>query len=285
MKIPGIGDVKNSWVAIGGSVFAGVLGYAYYKNHKANAAAATASAAAADSTQYADTGGSPDYGTNYGGEYYSGYGGVDPNTGVPYAYENYMDYGQSSSSSTITTNEEWVTEAIQDAEGFGATYAVAQSAVETYMAQTPTGLSAGQYTLMQGVVAELGQPPTGGPYRLIQASSGVTSPPGGGSNPPPSGGQPPSSGGGETFKNIAGGEVINVPVNIVPPNTMQKVATQYGISLQHLINNNPGKNAKTTGVVQVPYDIPKGMTLDKLASTFGISPEHMAQVLSSQGII
>lgn len=282
MKIPGVGEVKNSWLAVGGAGFLGVLGYAYYKNHKASQANAAALSSANDASQYSDTGGSPDYGTNYGGEYYAGYGGVDPNTDVPYAYENYLDYGQSSSTSTYTTNEEWVTAAISAAQGFGNTYAAAQKAVEDYMAQSPSGLPASEYAEMQSVVAELGPPPTG-TFRLIQATPGTTS-------NPPSGGQPPSGGGGSTpvtDKSIAQsvGKVVQIPYLVKSPNTMAKTAAKFGISTAHLVSNNPGKTASYQGVVNVPMEIKKGMTLASIASAFGDGQEHMAQILSSQGVI
>lgn len=271
VKVPGVGKVKKSWVYGGGIAFVAVFGYVYYKNKKTAAASAAALASTTASTQYSDSslGGSPDYGTNYGGEYYAGYGGIDPNTGVPYAYENYQDYGSSSSSSTITTNQAWVSQAESDAQQlYGATYSVAVDAVEKYMAQSPGGLPANEYTLMQSIVAELGTPPTGGPYRLIQASTGTT-----------------TTGGGTSLQTLTPGTVITVPFNIVSPMNMQQTASKFGISLQHLINSNPGSTSATTGQVNVPIQVQPGMTLQSIAMSFGISPEHLAQVLTGEGYV
>lgn len=274
MKIPGVGEVNKTWMMAGTAGFVGVVGYAYYKNHKASKAAAADLASASAADQYSSTGGAPDYGTNYGGQYSDSYGGVDPNTGVPYAYENYQDYGKSSSTTTIQTNSEWVSQAEQDGQNlYGATYQVATDAVQKYMAQSPTGLPANEYSLMQSIIAELGTPPTGGPFRLIQASSGTGTGGGGG------------GGGGTGLKNLVPGVEITVPYDVKAPMTAAKLAGKFGIGLQHLLNVNPGKTASSTGTFKVPYEVRKGDTLDSIGKKFGISADHLAQIISGEGYV
>lgn len=278
MKIPGMGEVKTPYVVAGGGAVVLVLGYAYYRNKKQAAAAASAAAA---STAAANTdvngigagssGIDPNTGLPYADAGYgSTYGGIDPATGVPY-YDEITQSGQTTNPNAITTNQQWIQQAEADGQNlFNATYALTAQAVQDYLAQSPKGLPPNEYQLIQSLVAELGMPPQGGPYRLIQATGPVT---GGGTT-------------GTTGKSLAQavGQVIQVPANIVPPNSMTKLAAAHGISLAHLIANNPGSSAAQTGLVNVPYNIHPGDTLTKLASMFGDSPEHMAQILQSQGI-
>lgn len=84
---------------------------------------------------------------------------------------------------------------------------------------------------------------------------------------------------------LTAGQEIRVQVNIQPPNTMAKVASHYGIALQHLIDTNPGSSASTTGVVWVPYLVQKNDTVSTVAGKFGISVEHLEQELSQEGVI
>lgn len=81
------------------------------------------------------------------------------------------------------------------------------------------------------------------------------------------------------------GQEIRVQVNIVKPKTMQSVANQFGISLAHLIEVNPGSSASTTGVVLVPYLVKKGDTIASIAAKFGISTEHLEAELAQEGVI
>lgn len=275
MKIPVIGEVKPVYLYIGGGVVAVAVAYGYYKKKKsANAAAgATAGAnAVGDTSNQGDGSIDPVTGIPYadeGGVY--GYGAVDPSTGVPYQYESTT----SATTQQYSTNEDWASAGIAYAQSdLGATQTLAQSAVRDYLAQPVSGLIPAEYTLMSELLALIGPPPVGS-FKLQE-------------NFTTGGGNPPSNGGGgtaSTTKSLAPGEVIQVQVNIVKPKTMASVAKQFGISLQHLINNNPGSSSTTTGVVNVPYLVKSGDSLTSIASRFGISPEHLAQELSTQGII
>jgi hypothetical protein len=280
VKIPGLGEVKTPYAVAGGAFILGILGYAYYKNKKSQATAAAAAQTAAfsatgstDSTGAGTNGIDPNTGVPYADEgtaYGSTYGGIDPATGMPY-YDEITQSSTTTNPNTITTNSAWIQQAESDGQNlFGATSALATSAVSKYISQTNAGLNPSEYQLMQSIVAELGQPPEHGPYRLIQASAPQQGTPG--------------TGGGKSISQAVG-QVIQVPANIVPPGmSMAKMADAHGISLQHLIDNNPGSGAGTTGVVNVPYLIRPGDTLTSLATIFGLAPEHMAQVLQSQGI-
>jgi len=282
VHIPGIGDVKGSWVLAGGGVMAGVVGLAYYKARKAKAANAAAAASAVGNTTadsaYADTSMGagaidPSTGLPYAEEIgsYGQYGGIDPSTGLPYAYENYSNYGNTTSTTTITTNSAWVTQAEQDAQVlYGATEALAVSAVGKYMSQTTQGLNGNEYLLMQEIIAELGTPPQGGPYRLIQAPNNVGTP-------------TPTGGGTKSLK--TGNFSVNIPIAVTPPKTVASVAKQFGVSVQHLLDNNPGLTASAENVViNLPVAIAPGTTFQSLSTRFSESVSSLEAALAKQGV-
>ena len=278
MKIPGIGEVKPVYLYAGTGAVLAAVAYGFYKKKQSAASVANAAAATA---AIGDTGNQgngtidPTTGVAYadeGGVY--GYGGIDPETGIPYQYENsaFSQYEEYGSQQTYATNEDWASAAIEYAQSdLGATQVLSQQAVSDYLAQSPQGLPANEYTLMSELLALIGPPPTGS-FQLHEATT-------------ISGGNPPSGGTGGTLKTLAPGDVFNVAVNIVKPKTMQSVATQAGISLQHLINNNPGSSASTTGVVRVPVEFKSGDSLTSIAARWGISAEHLAEMLSTQGYV
>lgn len=273
MKIPGIGEVKPVYVYAGIGAVAAAVAYGLYKKHQTAAqGASTAASAVSDTSNQGNGSIDPTTGIPYadeGGVY--GYGGIDPSTGIPYNYENsaFEQYEEYGSQQQYSTNEAWAEAAIEYAQSdLGATQALSQQAVSDYLAQNPQGLPANEYTLMSELLALIGPPPTGS-FTLHENPTGGT-------------GTTTTTG---SLKTLAPGDEINVGVNIVKPNTMQNVATKFGISLQHLINNNPGSNASTTGVVQVPYQVKSGDTLTSIASRFSISPEHLAEDLSTQGYV
>lgn len=276
MKIPGIGEVKPAYVYAGVGAVGLTVVYGLYKKRKSASANAANAAAATAATQNQDNGNvDPVTGVDYsaeGGVY--GYGAVDPQTGVPYQYES----NTTSSTTNYTTNTDWANAAIIYAQSdLGATQALAQQAIQDYLEQNAAGLPASEYELMSEIIALVGPPPVG-TFRLHESvgSTGI-----GGGNPPSGGTGTPTG----TTKALAPGEVIQVQDLIRPPNTMQSTADHFAISLQHLINNNPGTSASYTGVVNIPVLVRQGDTLTSIAARFGISPEHLAMELSSQGII
>jgi LysM repeat protein len=86
------------------------------------------------------------------------------------------------------------------------------------------GLNPAEYLLMQQIVGELGQPPTGGPYRLIQA--------------PPTA---PAALGSKTIAQSVG-TVITVPVTptenrtytIAKGDTLTSLADKFKLSPEHM---------------------------------------------------
>jgi hypothetical protein len=151
IHIPGLGDVKKSY-AIGGAVITvGIVGIAWYRaRNNAATAAATAATTATDTTGAYDPNAiDPSTGMPYGAEQ-SGYGaygagnyGVMPASGYGgsnysgniIGYDQYGDpiYGTGSSSSSnasgITTNSEWLTQAVSDLSGQGVSTTSAETAL------------------------------------------------------------------------------------------------------------------------------------------------------------
>lgn len=284
MKIPGMGEVKNSYVAIGGGGMVLVLVYAGYRYKKqkatADAAAAASNAASAgdgtatvDSTGAGANGIDPSTGIPYSEEsaYGSTYGGIDPATGLPYYDET---SGTTSTGTTFTTNSQWIQQAESDAQNlFNATYALAASAVGKYISQTSAGLLPAEYLLMQQILGELGQPPDG-TFRLIQASStsGTTT----GTT-----GTPASN----SLANSVG-KVVILNSNVQSFGNAQQLAAHFGEGMPELEQYNPGLTpGQTSGVVKVPVLITSATTLASLAQKFEESEENIAQQLSSQGIV
>lgn len=264
MKIPGIGEVKPAYMWIGLGSIAALFGYGLIQKRKnaANAAAAAA-ATAASTTQTASGAIDPVTNVPYadeGGVY--GYGGVDPSTGVPYQYE-----GNTSTtvSNEYATNEEWAQGAIQDAQAdLGATQALAQQAVQDYLAQPIAGLPASEYTLMSEIIALIGPPPTGS-FKLKENLGTTTG----------------SSG----YKTLSQVSVFDFPTDTRLYGSMQKTADAAGISLQHL-EQYSGQGANYSGPIHFPVEVKPGLnTLDQLAAFLKISPEHLEEILQAQGII
>lgn len=276
-----MGEVKNSYVAIGGGGMVLVLGYAYYRNKKQTAAAATAAATSntgdtstsVDETGAGSSGIDPSTGIPYDEEsaYGSTYGGIDPATGLPYYDET---SGTTSTGTTFTTNSQWIQQAESDAQNlFNATYALAASAVGKYISQTSAGLLPAEYLLMQQILGELGQPPDG-TFRLIQAAStsGTTT----GTT-----GTPASN----SLANSVG-KVVILNSNVQSFGNAQQLAAHFGEGMTELEQYNPGLTpGQTSGVVKVPVLITSATTLASLAQKFEESEENIAQQLSSQGIV
>ena len=165
MKLFGT-EVPNKNVAIGGGIVVGIVGYAYWKRRQRVAAP---DGAAVDPNA------------------------IDPQTGIPYGQEQGTNAGYfqgsvpnpyvsqtgtsnaPSTSGTYTNNVTWLSDAISNATNlFGVSFGTASSGLGKYLSQNPHGLNGDEYAAVSEVVALQGQPPIGGPYRLIQ---GATPPP------------------------------------------------------------------------------------------------------------
>lgn len=248
MKLPGLGEVKNKNLMLGGGVVVGIVAYAYYRRNKANAAAA--SAASTTDTSGVDP------------------NAIDPNTGIPYGEEQgyaspyyegsisnpYVDQtGQTSGTGTATgqyaNNEQWYSDALTESTNyFGVSFATATSGFGKYLTQNKGGLNSDEYQAVSEVVALIGPPPVGGPFQLIQAPPTQTNPP-----PPPSGG---STGGGTSTPPPSGGGSTAPPPPVTDPHAGQhwippQVATLVdGWSLVHYNQEHYGGNSGTLATLE-----------------------------------
>lgn len=196
MKLPGLGEVKDKNVLLGGGVVVGIVGFAYWKKRQ-SVNTATTSSAGVDSGAVDPNAIDPSTGVPYGQE--QGYGsnyyqGSIPN---PYVNQTGQTSGTGTASGQYANNQLWYADALTEATNyFGVAFGTATSGFGKYLTQARGGLSPDEYAAVSEVVALIGPPPTGGPFHLIQAPPSQTSPP-----PPPSGGgtvTPPPSGGGNT---------------------------------------------------------------------------------------
>jgi hypothetical protein len=187
MKMP---TGKNKTLVIGGAVVGGLAIIFYIRKKK------TASSTATGTSGYDPNAIDPNTGLPYGQE-----AGVDPNTGLTYGQEtgglgfgysgSAVNQGGAATSGTgqtvYTSNTQWMSDAQQDAQNyFGASYSLTTSALGKYLAQSPQGLDDNEYAVVSEVVAQIGQPPVGQPYRLIHAPVvNNPAPPSPVNNPPP----------------------------------------------------------------------------------------------------
>lgn len=182
MKVPGIGEVKPVYVVGVGAAATGVVIYAYVRKRKTAGAVAGATDPSIDPSTgqpYANevdpaTGVpySQEQGAQDAGAAFTPFGGIDPSTGVPYVFESGSNVG-TGNANPILSNTDWVSTAQQELENsFGYSSATAQSAVRKYLGQKDS-LTASEASGIQTVVAEIGPPPTGGPYRIITGAAPV----------------------------------------------------------------------------------------------------------------
>jgi len=174
MKLPGLGEVNDKNLMIGGGVVAGIVSYAYYKRRQARNAATAAdnSGTSIDPNAIDPSTGVP-YGQEqgYGSNYYQG------TISNPYVSQTGSTTGSGSTTGQYTSNTSWYADALTEATNyFGVSFTTATSGFGKYLTQDRAGLNPSEYQAVSEVVALLGQPPNGGPYRLIQAAPGAPSP-------------------------------------------------------------------------------------------------------------
>lgn len=197
MKIPGVGEVNNKNLLLGGGVIMGIVGFAWWK--KSRQAVTTTNADGSTSTVDPNAI-DPNTGIPYGEEQgYAApyYQGTIPN---PYVNQTGTTSGSGTTTGQYTNNEQWYSDALTESTNyFGVSFNTATSGFGKYLTQNKAGLNPDEYQAVSEIVALIGPPPTGGPYQLIQAPpQGTTPPPSGGgtTTPPPSGGgtttQPPA---------------------------------------------------------------------------------------------
>jgi PASTA domain len=204
VKLPGIGNVKSTYVWGGAAVVAVIVGVAWYRHEKSASAAAASSASSASSApidpetgypegspedeqalaQLQETGGggyasdTGDTGAGGAGELY-----YDPADGL---YDLTTPYQSSTSSTsntgpgTFTSNAYWVQYAIQNIQGYSASDI--QTALALYLAGQ--GLTTTQMSIYQAALAVAGPPPEP-PATSPHLASGGGSPPGPGTGTTP----------------------------------------------------------------------------------------------------
>lgn len=161
VKVPLIGGVKKPWLYAGGAAVAGIAGYAWWTR------GAIVEEEGFDVELPADEFEPPtvvDSGISVGG---------GASVGEPIA----------------RTNVEWRQMAAEQAAALGFSDAVINSGLTKYLAKQR--LTATEATMMAAIVAILGQPPSGGPYSILQESPAPPPPPPGGGHQPPPGHTPP----------------------------------------------------------------------------------------------
>lgn len=195
VHVPGVGPTKKKWVIVGGAATVLIVGVAYmrYRNTSAAAAAvnattpATGAYSSGSQDQYPADGttGNPSdpystdpqtgitYGDegNQGGFYTEGYG-PSMSGQTPYAadssYGGYY-YGNTNptTNTTISTNEEWLTQAENDLQGVGYDQATAAAALSKVLAGLP--VTAAQKDIFEQALGIDSNPPQGYklPIRLI----------------------------------------------------------------------------------------------------------------------
>ena len=191
IDLPGTGPVQKKYVMIGGVVLAGTLGYAYYRNRRAAAAAAVT--APSDSSVGVDPSIDPATGVPYASELGSGgadggvssYGGSYYGTGQITGYDQYGNPVYSTGITgnlQYTTNSGWATQAENDLQAAGYDFTTASQAISRVLAGL-TVTSAQDQMFLQAVGLD-GQPPQGypTPVKIVDSpAQPVTTPSGGGS--------------------------------------------------------------------------------------------------------
>lgn len=177
--------------------------------------------------------------------------------------------------------------------GLGAAYAYSRH----------TANKAASSSSSSGTTATAAEPTETSPYYVIEnnlpdytgtTSTGTASstpvtvtPPATGSSPPVlQGGNPPTTGPIKIATHtamITPGTVLQIPVAVQGGKTIASLAKEFGISTQHLLNNNPGVAANANNVtVNIPYLVKSGDTASSIASRFQISTAHLQQDLAKQ---
>jgi PASTA domain len=166
IKVPGLGEIPKKYAVLGvvGAAGLGVVVYLRARSAAKTAAATDSTTSDTSADTSADTGTDsgidPSTGVPYADE--SSYDtSIDPNTGIPYADETgYGDGGNySTGTSDITTNDQWISEAISGAvPGNPGT-------IESAIAGVLGGLTVttAQKNIFMEAVGILGPPPGGYP--------------------------------------------------------------------------------------------------------------------------
>lgn len=162
--------------------------------------------------------------------------------------------------------------AAANATGYTITYTATGGAAQTVTSTTPSATLSGLAASTSYSISVQATPADTGAAKATTTAKttygAIGTPPGTGTIGTT--GEPP----------LTPGQQIVVPANGVGT----QVASKYGISPDHLLLFNPGKQTSQSTTWQVPYLVRAGDTLTSIAGKFGISPEHLAEILQSQGV-
>jgi len=171
IKLPLAGEVSKKTALVGGGVVVAILVVSYLRHSKAQAAATPASTDTTVSDQTGtDAGIDPATGVPYADETTSALGtydtGIDPSTGIPYAEE--LGYGGgvgagggggTTSTSGISTNDQW----LEEAEGQFPGHTASQAFTRILGG---VAVTANQKDLFMEAVGVFGNPPQGYPQPI-----------------------------------------------------------------------------------------------------------------------
>lgn len=133
VDVPAVGKIDKKYVMIGGALVVGIVGYAWWTRSRTPAVPQWDVDSVGESSYRAPAGGS----SNYTGEAPAG----------------------------ITTNQQWSNEALSWFQANGYDSVTGAMAIARYLAKKP--LNTKEQDFMQVVTAQIGQPPTGGPWQII----------------------------------------------------------------------------------------------------------------------
>lgn len=142
VKVPGAGNVKRSYLLVGGVAVVGIVGYAWISRSRTPTVPvdSTADTSLPDPTLPTVT-----------------------TTTVP------------DNTDVISTNAQWTQHAVEFLSGQGVDGVFAATALGKFLARR--GLTTQEQDVVLAALAAFGQPPTGGPYNVLSAGATGTPPP------------------------------------------------------------------------------------------------------------
>lgn len=193
VKVPVVGNVKKPWLYAGGAAVAGIAAYAWWTRGAVVEDTTTSVELPADEFTPPTV---VDSGISVGGT---------AQQGEPIA----------------RTNVEWRQMAAEQGAALGFTDAVINSALTKYLAKQRLTLT--EASAMAAIVAILGQPPSGGPYSILEEAP---------TPPPPHTTPPPTTGGGSSTPHPP--PLTRPPVNPGPVGLLPLGRSTYGVAFPHV---------------------------------------------------
>lgn len=144
VKLPGIGQVKTTYVYIGGALVAGIVGYAWWSRRGSSAAQAP--------TWDVDSVGETGYVSPGGGSSFT----APPPTGA------------------YASNQEWANKALSWGLDHGFEFTLVAGAIALFLAKKPVSAKQGEF--LQQALPQIGPPPSDGPHQIIPGSGPAPDP-------------------------------------------------------------------------------------------------------------